>query len=200
MQDETKVHLQRLMDGYETGLHITEVKLQAVEPPEPVQAAFKDVVSAKEDRERIVNEARAYREDLLPKARGEAEQMIRAAEGYRESRVRDARGDTSRFLSMLTEYRQAKTVTRRRLFLEAMSEVLSKVDTVVVSARVAGKALPLLPEAHVVVLEADDIVGGYEEAWARLGGDGWGRGGAQTGQGPAGPAQWAEPAAGVARS
>jgi modulator of FtsH protease HflK len=145
VQDETKVHLQKLMDFYETGLLITEVKLQAVEPPEPVQAAFKDVVSAKEDRERIINEARAYAEDLLPKARGEAEQMIRAAEGYRQSRVADAQGDTARFLAMLKEYRLAKVVTRRRLYLEAMSEVLSKVDKVIVSPSVAGKALPLLP-------------------------------------------------------
>ncbi|HKI99190.1 MAG TPA: FtsH protease activity modulator HflK [bacterium] len=145
VQDETKVHLQQLMDSYGTGLFITEVKLQAVEPPEPVQAAFKDVVSAKEDRERIINEARSYREDLLPKARGGAEQMLRAAEGYRESRVREAQGDSARFLAMLQEYRQAKTVTRRRLFLETMAEVLSKVDTVVISRSVAGKALPLLP-------------------------------------------------------
>ena len=145
VQDETKVQLQKLMDSYDSGLLITEVKLQAVEPPEPVQAAFKDVVSAKEDRERIINDARAYREDLLPKARGEAEQMLRAAEGYGLSRVRDAQGDTSRFLGMLKEYREAKTVTRRRLYLETIGEVLSKVDKVVISRSLAGKTLPLLP-------------------------------------------------------
>jgi modulator of FtsH protease HflK len=149
VQDETKVQLQRLMDDYETGLLITEVKLQAVEPPEPVQAAFKDVVSAKEDRERIINEARAYAEDLLPKARGEAEQMLRAAEGYRASRVRDAQGDTARFLAMLKEYREAKTVTRRRLYLETIGEVLSKVDKVIVSPSLAGKTLPLLPLGEI---------------------------------------------------
>jgi membrane protease subunit HflK len=145
VQDETKVHLQELMDRYQTGLLITEVKLQAVEPPEPVQAAFKDVVSAKEDRERIINEASAYREDLMPKARGEAEQMLRAAEAYRENKIRQAQGETARFLSMLKEYRQAKDVTRRRLFLETLSDVLSKVDKTIVSSKVGGKALPLLP-------------------------------------------------------
>ena len=144
VQDETKVQLQRLMDSYDSGLLITEVKLQAVEPPEPVQAAFKDVVSAKEDRERIINDARAYREDLLPKARGEAEQMLQSAEGYRQARIREAQGDSARFLGMLAEYRSAKTVTRRRLFLETMDEVLSKVDKVIVSRSVAGKTLPLL--------------------------------------------------------
>jgi membrane protease subunit HflK len=149
VQEETKVELQKLMDLYETGLSITEVKLQAVEPPEPVQAAFKDVVSAREDRERIINEAQSYREDLLPRARGQAEQMLRAAEGYGESRIRAAKGDSARFLSMLKEYSQAKTVTRRRLYLETMSEVLGRVDKVVVSSEVASKTLPLLSLAEM---------------------------------------------------
>ena len=144
VQQETKEHLQIMMNTYGTGLQITEVKLQAVEPPEPVQASFKDVVSAKEDRERIINESRAYREDILPKARGEAEQMLRSAEAYRENKIREAQGDTSRFLSMLTQYRAAKTITRRRLYLETMSEVLSKVDKTVISKGVGGKMLPLL--------------------------------------------------------
>ena len=145
VQEETKVHLQQLMDYYRTGLQITEVKLQAVEPPEPVQASFKDVVSAKEDRARIINEAKSYSEDLLPKARGQAQQMLREAEGYKESRVRESQGDSARFLSMLQEYRLAKAVTRQRLYLETMAEVLAKVDKVIVSRDVASKALPLLP-------------------------------------------------------
>ena len=145
VQDETKIHLQQLMDQYETGLLITTVKLQAVEPPQQVQAAFKDVVSAKEDRERIINEAMAYAEDLLPKARGEAQQMLRAAEAYKETRVKGAEGDSARFLSMLKEYRLAKSVTRQRLYLETMAEVLSKVNKVVISSEVGGKTLPLLP-------------------------------------------------------
>ena len=103
------------------------------------------VVSAKEDRERIINEAQAYKEDLLPKARGEAEQMIRAAEAYKETRVREAEGDAARFLSMLKEYRSAKEVTRRRLYLETIQEVLTKVNKVVVSREIAGKTLPVLP-------------------------------------------------------
>ncbi len=145
IQTKTKAHLQELMNSYQTGLSITEVKLQLVEAPGPVKAAFDDVVSAKEDRSRIINEAKAYREDILPKARGEAEKMLRAAEAYRENKIREAQGDTARFLSMLREYRLAKTVTRRRLYLETMSEVLSKVDKVVISAKVSSRALPLLP-------------------------------------------------------
>jgi len=145
VQEQTKTHLQQLMDSYETGLQITEVKLQAVEPPEPVQAAFKDVVSAKEDRERIINEARAYREDVLPKARGEAEQMVRAAEAYKNQRIREAEGSAERFRDMLVEYRKAKDITRQRMYLETMAKVLATVDKVVISGSVGDKALPLLP-------------------------------------------------------
>ncbi len=145
VQDDTRVHLQQLMDLYQTGLLITAVKLQAVDPPEQVQASFKDVVSAKEDRERIINEAQAYKEDLLPKARGEGQQMLRAAEAYKETRVRQSQGDAARFLSMLKEYRVAKDITRRRLYFETIQEVLSKVNKIVVSKDVAGKTLPLLP-------------------------------------------------------
>ncbi len=145
VQAETKEHLQELMDKYETGLLITTVKLQAVDPPQEVDAAFKDVVSAKEDRERIINEAKSYAEDILPKARGEAEQMIRAAEAYKATRVREAQGDSARFLSMLKEYRLAKNVTRRRLYLETMQEVLGKVQKTIVSGKVGGKMVPVLP-------------------------------------------------------
>ncbi len=145
VQDGTKVHLQELLDRYETGLLVTTVKLQAVDPPQEVDAAFKDVVNAKEDRERIVNEAKAYAEDLLPKARGEAQRMVLEAEGYRETRVRGAKGDSARFNAMLAEYRLAKEVTRQRLYLETMEEVLSKVEKVIISSAVGGKTLPLLP-------------------------------------------------------
>lgn len=149
VQEDTRGHLQELMDIYQTGLQITAVKLQAVDPPEQVQAAFKDVVSAKEDRERIINEAQAYQEDVLPKARGEAEQMLRSAEAYKETQVRKAQGDAARFLSMLKEYRAAKEVTRRRLYLETMQEVLGKVKKIVISKEVAGKALPLLQLGNI---------------------------------------------------
>ncbi|TKJ41640.1 FtsH protease activity modulator HflK [candidate division LCP-89 bacterium B3_LCP] len=145
VQEDTKTHLQSLMDIYRTGLLITAVKLQAVDPPDQVKASFKDVVSAKEDRERIINEAQAYKEDLLPKARGEAEQMLRAAEAYKETSILEAKGSAARFLSMLKEYRIAKDVTRRRLYFETMQEVLAKANKIVISKDVAGKSLPLLP-------------------------------------------------------
>ena len=145
VQQETLIHLQELMNRYETGLLITTVKLQAVDPPQEVDAAFKDVVSAKEDRERIINEAKSYQEDLIPKARGTAQQIIRTAEGYKETRIRSAQGESNRFLTMLKEYRKAKNVTRRRLYLETMGEVLGKVQKTVVSGKVGNKAVPVLP-------------------------------------------------------
>lgn len=145
IQVQTKKHLQELMNTYETGLLITEVKLQLVEAPGPVKEAFDDVVKAKEDQKRFINEAKAYMEDIVPKAEGEAQKMVLAAEGYKRSKILEAQGDAARFLSRLREYRKAKTVTRRRLYLETMSEVLSKVDKVVISGKVGSRALPLLP-------------------------------------------------------
>lgn len=158
VQEGTKLHLQELMDKYETGLLITTVKLQAVDPPQEVDAAFKDVVSAKEDRERIINEAKSYAEDVLPKARGEAERMIREAEAYKATRVREAQGDSARFLSMLKEYRLAKNVTRQRLYLETMQEVLGRVQKTIVSGKVGGRMVPVLPLP---------VMGGGQQAPAR---------------------------------
>ena len=145
VQNSTKSHLQELLDLYRTGIQVTEVKLQAVEPPEPVDASFKDVVSAKEDRERIINEAQSYREDILPKARGKAEELIREAEGYKEAKIRESKGDSERFRAMLTEYNKAKDITRRRLYLETMQEVLSGIEKTIISGQVGGKSLPILP-------------------------------------------------------
>ena len=144
--DDTQYRL--LTDQYVSETTLNGKKVLVVEPEALellAEQAFKDVVSAKEDRERIINEAQAYKEDLLPKARGEAEQMIRAAEAYKEARVREAQGKAARFLSMLKEYRVAKEVTRRRLYLETLQEVLGKVEKIIVSKEVAGKTLPFLP-------------------------------------------------------
>ena len=101
--------------------------------------------SDKEDKERMMNEDEADKKDSVPKARGEAEKMRRDAEAYRENKIREAEGDAARFMSRLREYRKAKRVTRSRLYLETMSEVLSKVDKVILSEKVARGALPLLP-------------------------------------------------------
>jgi membrane protease subunit HflK len=138
-------YIQTLMDQYESGLLITEVRLQVVDPPEQVKDAFNEVVRAREDRERQQNEAQAYMEDIVPKARGEAEQVIRAADAFRQERVLQAQGDVARFRAVLDEYRKGKDVTRERLYLETIERVLGKVGKVVVDRGVGDRTLPLLP-------------------------------------------------------
>ena len=142
---EVRELLQRIMDGYNSGLRIIEAKLQTVQPPKEVAAAFSDVISAKEDEERFIKEADGYREDIIPKARGKAERIIKEAEAYREERIRRAEGDAARFLSVLKEYEKAKDVTRKRLYLETMEEVLPQVKKFVIDGDVGGSVLQLLP-------------------------------------------------------
>lgn len=143
---QAQVHemLQQLLDGYETGLLATEVRLLAVDAPDQVRDAFHDVVRAWEDRERMTQEAEGYREDVIPRARGEAVELIRAAEAYRERRIRTAQGEADRFLQLLKEYKEAPDVTRERLYLETMERILPKAKTFILSGE-AGRVLPLLP-------------------------------------------------------
>lgn len=145
IQQDIKVLLQRIMDGYESGILITEVKLQTVRPPKEVEAAFKDVVSAKEDRERLIYEARGYQEDIIPKAKGKAVQMIKEAQAYRAERVARAKGDAAKFLSILREFRKAKEVTKKRLYLETMEAILPDVRKFIIDPKVGSNLLQLLP-------------------------------------------------------
>jgi len=142
---ETQGLIQSILDEYEAGISVTTVKLQDVQPPERVIKEFKDVASAREDRERAKNEAQAYANDIIPKARGEAKKMILDAEGYQKEVVERATGEADRFEALLKAYRQAPNVTRKRLYIDTMQEVMSKVDKVIVDGSVAGKVLPYLP-------------------------------------------------------
>ncbi|MDP6967364.1 MAG: FtsH protease activity modulator HflK, partial [Candidatus Marinimicrobia bacterium] len=126
VMDEIQFLLQKMLDGYQTGIDIRQVQLQDVNPPKEVDHAFKDVQSAKEEKEKRINEALGYRSDVIPKARGGAEKLIREAEGYREQRIMRAEGDAEKFLSVLREYKKAKNVTEKRLYLETMEDVLPK--------------------------------------------------------------------------
>jgi len=145
VQDDARGYIQRLLDAYESGVVITEVKLQAADPPDAVRDAFHDVVRAREDREKLINQARGYQADVLPKARGEAQKILREAEGYREKRILLAQGEASRFLSVLAEYEKSREVTRDRLHLETMEKVLADIDKVVVDGALGQRMLPLLP-------------------------------------------------------
>ena len=144
IQEETKSQLQSILDLYESGIHVVAVQLQDVSPPKEVIGAFKDVASAKEDKNRMVNQAEGYRNDLIPKARGEAEAMIRDAEGFRESRIKRAEGDAAKFTTILQEYRKAKSITEKRLYLETMEKVLPGIEKVIVPDKDSGNILNLL--------------------------------------------------------
>ena len=144
IQEETKELLQSILDKYETGIQIVAVQLQDVSPPKEVIAAFKDVASAKEDKNRMINQAQGYRNDVIPKARGEAQAQLRESEGFKVARISRAEGDVSKFNSMLKEYRKSKDVTRTRLYLETVEEVLGKADKIVIPDSEDGNILNLL--------------------------------------------------------
>jgi membrane protease subunit HflK len=137
--------LQGIIDRYDSGIKVKEVKLQTVRPPEEVAAAFNDVVSAKEDKDRLFKEAEGYREDVLPKARGQAQRIIREAEAYKAERTKRAEGDADKFLAVLKEYNKAKDVTRKRLYLETMERILPGIRKFVIDPEVGGNLLQLLP-------------------------------------------------------
>jgi membrane protease subunit HflK len=144
IQEQIATMLQDVMDRYDSGILITAVKLQDVSAPKPVIAAFKDVASAREDKNRLINQAKGYQEDVIPKARGEAERIIREAEAYKEKRIREAEGEAARFRKILQEYRKAKLVTKKRLYLETMEGILPHIRKVVIDKR-SGNILNLLP-------------------------------------------------------
>ena len=132
IQEEAKELIQNILDKYNTGILVVAVQLQDVSPPEQVISAFKDVASAKEDKNRMVNQAEGYRNDVIPKARGEAQAQIREAEGYKEARIARAEGDVSKFNAVLKEYRKSKEVTETRLFLETAEQILSNREKIIV--------------------------------------------------------------------
>ena len=144
IQEETKELLQIILDKYETGVIVVAVQLQDVSPPKQVIDAFKDVASAKEDKNRMINEAEGYRNDVIPKARGQAQAMIRESEGFRESRIKRAEGDVAKFKAIVKEYTKAKEVTKERLYLEAMEEILPGIDKYIVPNGEDGNLLNLL--------------------------------------------------------
>lgn len=145
LQDETMALLQQIMDDYDAGVQIVAVQLQDVRPPDAVSAAFKDVASAREDKEKLINQSQSYENDIIPKAQGEAAQIINQAQGYAEARIKRAEGEANRFLQTLAEYRKGKEVIRKRIYIETMEEVLSGVDTYIIEGKGAGQLLPLLP-------------------------------------------------------
>ena len=145
INEETQKQMQTLLDSYESGIDIVTVKLQDVNPPERVKPAFNEVNEAKQDKEKFVNEAWQEYNREVPRASGEALKIIQEAEAYAVERVNEARGDANRFLAMWQEYQKAKDVTRRRLYLETLSEVLPQIEKKFVIDESQTGILPLLP-------------------------------------------------------
>ncbi|MCF6345911.1 MAG: FtsH protease activity modulator HflK [Thiomicrorhabdus sp.] len=138
-----KALTQERLDGYKTGLIVTSVNLQDAQPPEQVQSAFADVVKAREDRERLINEAEAYSNDILPKSRGKAARELEEASAYHDRVIAQAVGESSRFVSIVKEYQAAPEVTRNRLYIDAMATVLSNTSKVFVGSDSSNNLLYL---------------------------------------------------------
>ena len=144
IQSQTKELMQSMLDDYNSGIAINEVQLQQVNPPAPVVEAFDDVLRAQADKERLRNEADAYRNKIIPEARGKAEQLIQEAEAYKQKTINGATGDANRFLSVYNAYRQAKDVTAKRMYIETMQEIMQNSKKYIVDGKGAGGVLPYL--------------------------------------------------------
>ena len=147
IQDDVANLLQTILDRYQVGVQVVAVQMQDVQPPRDVSEAFKDVASAREDKQRLTNQAEAYRRDILPKAQGQATEIVNQAEAYRQTRVLAAEGDARRFLAVLEEYDKAQDVTKKRLLYETLEEIMSRpgMEKLVLPSGVSEHALPLLP-------------------------------------------------------
>ena len=139
-----KILMQEILDRYVTGILISIVNLQNAQPPEQVQASFDDAVRAKQDRERLKNEGEAYANDILPKAKGAAARLMEEANGHKQRVIANSQGDASRFSQVLTEYEKAPGVTRERLYLDMMQQILQSTSKVVVDQK-GGNNLLYLP-------------------------------------------------------
>ncbi len=147
LAEQTQMLVQNILDSYDSGILITQVEPQKIDPPEAVIAAFRDVQAARADEERAKNEAEAYSNDIIPRARGEAERILQEAEAYEQEVVARATGEAKRFTLVYNEYRQAKNVTRRRIYLETMEKILAGMNKVLIDSSAQGGqgVVPYLP-------------------------------------------------------
>lgn len=144
IEQDTKDLLQRILDEYGLGAQIAQVQLLRVDPPQEVIGAFRDVQAARADKEKNINEANTYRNQVLPRAKGEAEAIIQKAEGYKAQKIAGAKGDIQRFDQVYEQYAKAKDITAERLYIEAIEEVLRNVNKVLIDKSGAG-VVPYLP-------------------------------------------------------
>lgn len=140
VEADTQKKLQEILDSYDSGIRITNVRLQDVKAPEEVRDAFADVLRARQEKDTKTNLAEAYRNEVIPRAEGDAERIIQAAQAFKQERLLKATGEAARFTSILREYQKSREVTRQRLYLEAMEEILPGVTKFIVS----GEAQPIV--------------------------------------------------------
>ncbi|WP_026988398.1 FtsH protease activity modulator HflK [Fodinicurvata fenggangensis] len=145
IEAQTQELLQSILDSYGSGILVVQIQLQNVQPPQPVADSFNDVQRALQDRDRLRNEAEAYRNDILPRARGEAQQIIQEANAYRESVVAEAEGEANRFLSVYEAYAESPDTTRQRLYLETLEEVYGSTEKILMDSDGAENIVPYLP-------------------------------------------------------
>ncbi len=141
---EALAKMQELSTKYEMGISIDQVQLKNINPPAPVQASFNEVNQAQQEKEKLINEARRDYNKVIPLAEGEKDQRIREADGYRLKRINEAEGDVARFNSLLAEYRKAPEVTRRRIYIETLQDVLPSIQSKIIIDEQARSILPLL--------------------------------------------------------
>ena len=147
-EEGTRRRLQEILDLYGTGINIEAVQLQDVKAPEEVREAFDDVLRARQERDTRINQARAYEEDIIPRAQGDAARIREEAQAFRQARIAQAQGEADQFVAVLTQYQNSRAVTRQRLYLEAMEQVLPGITKIIVSPE-AESALILGNEGRV---------------------------------------------------
>ncbi len=165
---EAQKLMQQIFDQYHSGVLVTSVTMQGVQPPEEVQAAFDDAVKAGQDRERLKNEGQAYANDVVPRARGAADRLKEEAEGYKQRVIANAEGDTARFRQIVSEYQKAPSVTRDRMYLETMQEIFSNTTKLMVDAK-KGSQLLYLPLDKLISQTGGDASSGNSASQASSG-------------------------------
>jgi membrane protease subunit HflK len=145
IQEEVRALMQRILDSYNAGVTVTRVQMQKADPPAQVLEAYRDVQAARTDQDRMRNEAEAYANKVVPEARGGAARIVQQAEGYKQQVVAQAQGEAQRFISVYDQYKKAPDVTRRRIYLETMQDILANMNKVIVDNKGGQGVVPYLP-------------------------------------------------------
>lgn len=145
VEQDTKLLLQKILNSYKAGITVENLHLLKVDPPAEVIDAFRDVQTARADKERLINQAEAYRNDILPKARGEAAKILQEAEGHKKNIISLAKGEAEKFKEIYAEYAKAKDITKKRMYIETMEKIYSGMHKIILTGNIGKSAVPYLP-------------------------------------------------------